>query len=113
MGNPYRHPISTPVPELQGIATIASPPMTDDLVGRLRKRADQHGILLSDPPRPTADNALLSEAAARIEALEAALTEVRKYVGYAFDGTLYAPQTLDAIDDVAKAALTPGAPHAD
>jgi hypothetical protein len=24
MGNPYRHPISTPVPELQGIASIAS-----------------------------------------------------------------------------------------
>ncbi len=23
MSNPYRHPISTPVPELQGIATIA------------------------------------------------------------------------------------------
>lgn len=24
MSNPYRHPISTPVPELQGIASIAA-----------------------------------------------------------------------------------------
>lgn len=101
--------------------------MTDDLVGRLRKgrliQSSQTRMMtcaitglpievgtgeICELPHPDA-----LEAAARIEALEAALVEVRKYVGYAFDGTLYAPQTLDAIDGVAKAALTPEAPHAD
>lgn len=41
-----------------------------DLIKHLRKRADQFGMVLCDPPRPTTDNVLLNEAADRIEALE-------------------------------------------
>ena len=38
----------------------------DDLVERLEKRADQLGNLLSDPPKPHPDAALMREAAQSI-----------------------------------------------
>lgn len=86
--------------------------MTDDLVGRLRKRADQHGMLLSDPPKPTADNALLSEAAARIEALEGVLRECAKPYFWNEDGfwadastPAYREQELHRRLTIARAAL--------
>lgn len=92
-----------------------TPPMTDDLVGRLRSYADTCTGL--EPRRiitEAADHiAGTGKLVARIEALEAALTAARHYVGWAFDGEVAAPQALDAIDDIAKAALTPEPPHAD
>lgn len=49
-----------------------------DLSNRLRKRADQFGMVLCDPPRPTTDNVLLNEAADRLDALERENAELRE-----------------------------------
>lgn len=54
---------------------MTSPTDTQALVERLRKRADQIGDLLSDPPKPHPDAALLREAAAEISTLKAKLAE--------------------------------------
>lgn len=51
-------------------AIMDAPSESLELVTRLRKRADQAGDLLVDPPTPTPDKALLREAAKRIEELE-------------------------------------------
>jgi len=42
---------------------------------------------------------------AKLARYEAALREINKYVEYSFDGTVRAPQALDAIGDFAKDAL--------
>mgnify|MGYP001565589699 CR=1 FL=1 len=42
-----------------------------DIVERLRKMADQAGMLLTDPPKPSALMELLTDAAAEIERLRA------------------------------------------
>jgi uncharacterized protein (DUF1330 family) len=52
---------SPPKPDIEPVAT---------LVERLRKAADHSGMILTDPPQPTALNALLSEAASALLALE-------------------------------------------
>lgn len=61
-----------------------------ELVGKLRKRADQAGMILTDPPQPTAKNALLTEAAAAITALEARCERLeeclRQLLGCEYDG---------------------------
>jgi hypothetical protein len=51
----------TPKADIEPVAT---------LVERLRKAADHSGMILTDPPQPTALNALLSEAASALLALE-------------------------------------------
>jgi len=52
-----------------------------DLIQRLKRRANQFGILMVDPPRPTPDAALLDEAADRIKALEMALGDIAEERG--------------------------------
>lgn len=49
-----------------------------DIVERLRKAADQAGMLLSDPPKPSAAMALYNEAAAEITRLRQELAEARE-----------------------------------
>jgi Lar family restriction alleviation protein len=48
------------------------------VVEKLEKRADQVGMLLSDPPKPHPDNKLLREAASLIERLAASQAETRR-----------------------------------
>lgn len=48
------------------------------IVGRLHKRADQLGMLLSDPPKPHPDAALMREAAAALTAALRERDEARK-----------------------------------
>lgn len=80
--------------------------MTDDLVGRLRAFCDHHGF---------GDGSSPALAAARIEALEAALRP------FALDLKDHVPddQLIDTVawtageHRAAKAALTPEPPHAD
>jgi len=47
----------------------------------------------------------------KVERYEAALREINTYVEYSFDGTVRAPQALDAIGDFARGALNPPALH--
>jgi len=105
-----RHPISTPVPELQGTTTIA---VKRTLVRRLR---ETYSMLVGNPGEPDYDGPIFEprpynrdgeEAAAHIEALETQLAEAVVQMEAAFadpDSLKHSVTAMDAFAGALTAA---------
>ena len=53
--------------------------MSEQLERQLQKRADQAGLLLTDPPKPSPDMALLTEAADTLKRYREALERIANH----------------------------------